>query len=55
MGVATARLIDDEPEPPKDGNEMEVLVLGMPRTGTLCKFDIRLVSCLSIQQNPLTA
>jgi len=32
-----ARLIDREPEPPKDGTKVEVLVLGMPRTGTLCK------------------
>ncbi|KAH7183659.1 P-loop containing nucleoside triphosphate hydrolase protein [Fusarium flagelliforme] len=30
-----ARLIDREPEPPKDGAKVEVLVLGMPRTGTL--------------------
>ncbi|PTB42446.1 hypothetical protein M441DRAFT_191146 [Trichoderma asperellum CBS 433.97] len=35
MGVPTARLIDQKPEAPKGGVEMEVLVLGMPRTGTL--------------------
>ncbi|KAF5232799.1 hypothetical protein FANTH_12810 [Fusarium anthophilum] len=29
------RLIDQQPEPPKDGTNIEVLVLGMPRTGTL--------------------
>lgn len=34
MGDAI-RLIDAEPEPPRDGAEMEVLVLGMPRLGTL--------------------
>ncbi|ORY68881.1 cytochrome P450 [Pseudomassariella vexata] len=28
------RLIEQQPEAPKDGVEMEVLVLGMPRTGT---------------------
>ncbi|MCJ1306633.1 hypothetical protein MMC25_000276 [Agyrium rufum] len=31
----TARLIDQQPEPPKDAVKMEVLMLGMPRTGTL--------------------
>lgn len=49
MGVPTARLIDQKPEAPKGGVEMEVLVLGMPRTGTLCELDIRLTKPFLIE------
>jgi hypothetical protein len=54
MGVAATRLIDQEPEPPKDGAEVEVLVLGMPRTGTLCELDVHLVTYFSPNKSQST-